>query len=308
MEQSSIDEVVNKLRDDITNGVPDYDFYQYEELHHVSFPHHMLRAELNNFIKLGMDHPGRGWYSLNSQGFRSDEFTTEHDGKHILFAGCSHTFGQGVPLEDLWAKKVYDAISQNEKTSGFFNVSFIGATYIQIVMQLFRYFKKYGDPDVIFVNLPDAYREFSLALRYQFLKGGANEITVSDSGWQEHLNTDYINIISIMQFKYLEQYCKDHNIKLYLFSTTANPNEDKRDWGRIYEIDPRNHIPGFLPFTNSECYEHVFRYQKSHKDSTFKDFLLRAVDDEHFGAAFHDFWYNFIYNRYLKDTLGEKNG
>lgn len=37
-------------------------------------------------------------YSLNSSGQRCDEFKKTHEGKHILFAGCSITFGEGLPI------------------------------------------------------------------------------------------------------------------------------------------------------------------------------------------------------------------
>ena len=40
-------------------------------------------------------------YSFNSNGFRCDNFNIESD-KRILFLGCSHTNGIGLPLEHTW--------------------------------------------------------------------------------------------------------------------------------------------------------------------------------------------------------------
>lgn len=46
-------------------------------------------------------------YNLNSDNFRSDEFIKKHKNKHILFAGCSNTFGEGVEYEKTWAYRLY---------------------------------------------------------------------------------------------------------------------------------------------------------------------------------------------------------
>ena len=51
-------------------------------------------------------------YNLNSDNFRSDEFIKKHKNKHILFAGCSNTFGEGVEYEKTWAYRLYKEISK----------------------------------------------------------------------------------------------------------------------------------------------------------------------------------------------------
>jgi hypothetical protein len=45
-------------------------------------------------------------YQFNSAGFRSDEF--EQQG--IMFLGCSNTCGIGLPVEDMWAYQVANAV------------------------------------------------------------------------------------------------------------------------------------------------------------------------------------------------------
>jgi hypothetical protein len=42
-------------------------------------------------------------YKFNSHGFRCEEFSNEDS---IMFLGCSHTAGIGLPLEDTWAYQV----------------------------------------------------------------------------------------------------------------------------------------------------------------------------------------------------------
>ena len=40
-------------------------------------------------------------YKFNSYGFRADEFDSDHPG--VVFLGCSHTLGIGLPVESTWA-------------------------------------------------------------------------------------------------------------------------------------------------------------------------------------------------------------
>lgn len=46
-------------------------------------------------------------YKFNSHGFRCDEFT---DDDSIMFLGCSHTLGVGLPLEATWAYQTAKAL------------------------------------------------------------------------------------------------------------------------------------------------------------------------------------------------------
>jgi hypothetical protein len=77
---------------------------------------------------------------VNSLGFRSEEFKKVHKGKHILFSGCSNTYGSGLKLNEIWASRVYKNISEKEECSGFFNLSVPGAGINHICFNLFRYF------------------------------------------------------------------------------------------------------------------------------------------------------------------------
>jgi len=43
-------------------------------------------------------------YKFNSHGFRADEFESTDSG--VVFIGCSHTLGVGLPVESTWAHRV----------------------------------------------------------------------------------------------------------------------------------------------------------------------------------------------------------
>ena len=113
---------------------------------------------LSHEKKLGIKEDSEHTYQYNSSGLRCDEFTKNHNGKHILFAGCSETEGMGHKLENTWAHQVYSKISENEKCSGFFNVGVRVLTIAAINRQITNYILEYGKPDLLFINYPDFYR------------------------------------------------------------------------------------------------------------------------------------------------------
>lgn len=110
--------------------------------------------------KLGIPEDDEVIYQYNSSGLRSDEFTKVHEGKHILFAGCSETEGLGHKLENTWAHQVYSKINESEKISGFFNIGVRALSITAINRQIINYIMMYGKPNSLFVNYPDFYRYY----------------------------------------------------------------------------------------------------------------------------------------------------
>ena len=54
-------------------------------------------------------------YSINSCGFRTQEFKKySKNSLKILFAGCSNTFGEGLPLEYTWSQLLIQKIFQKK--------------------------------------------------------------------------------------------------------------------------------------------------------------------------------------------------
>lgn len=299
---------VEEYRRQILDLVGDSDFYDYNRLKHVVPPIPRMLAELKNLRKLGLEHTYDSFYTLNSNGLRSDEFISDHNGKHILFAGCSNTYGQGIPAELVWANKLYKKISETEKVSGYFNIGFIGATTIEVIMQTYLYIEKYGAPDVIFALLPDTHREITKVFKWQFLKemmdqhGKTAQVKIS-----EYLNADHINLVAIFMYNNFYKFCKENGIKLYSLSW-AGPAKDDKLKTYTYEVDPRDHMHGLHEFEWDDLYAHAFEWKDNNKDSIYADFNLIALDDDHYGIGIHDFWYTFMYNKYLEDTKGENNG
>jgi len=246
----------------------------------------------NNKIKyLNED---KSLYYVNNYGFRSDDFINKHNGKHILFAGCSVTFGQGLPLDYVWSKQLYEKIKQKEKVSGFYNLATPAATYFEIITNIFKYIKLFGNPDVIFINFPDQFRD----IRYFTEEKEQNEKT---RFLAFQLSYNFYNI--------LEQYCNSNNIQLFSFSWTqfVFDSEDmiknKRlpvlykktindkfynNFKTFYKIDPKYFLNNFIKCVedNLDCDVLISAYDKTEND------------DAHYGFAYHFSWANFGYDLY----------
>lgn len=90
-------------------------------------------------------------YSLNSYNCRGPEFTSDVD---FIFAGCSQTFGIGVPDDGVWPKFVADKLN-----ASYVNLSMLGPGMEWITDSIYRYVNTFGKPKRgIMVFAPDYYR------------------------------------------------------------------------------------------------------------------------------------------------------
>ena len=85
-------------------------------------------------------------YNLNLLGYRSIEFKKVS----LITAGCSVTYGMGVPLEETWS-----SIFSKKLNKKNVNLAAPGWSSEAIVDNLFKYFYKYGNPKIVAVLFPD---------------------------------------------------------------------------------------------------------------------------------------------------------
>jgi hypothetical protein len=223
----------------------------------------------------------------NSQKFRSDEFTNIHDGKHIVFSGCSNTFGVGLEKEEGWAWKTYKKITENEKCSGFFNLGAGGTGIIHMVINIFKYCKKYGNPDVIFINLSNQNRSFHY---FHNLEGYSLK-------FDDALDMKNIQLHNFQHYFMLEQYCMSNNIKLYSFTWDHAKNKDST--ASSFE---KYNFKTFYDYQGKELQNYLM--SSKNKDV---EYFLKARDNLHQGIGYNDFWSDFIYDKYEKETYDKKN-
>lgn len=120
------------------------------------------RVVEENYRKYFNDSPEPVLGIFNDFGQRCDDFKKDHGDKlHVLYAGCSFTYGEGVPIDLSWSGIVHEYInSYIADTSGYFNVGKGGLNFKRIQNQIMGYIKYSGKPDIIFINLPEIGREF----------------------------------------------------------------------------------------------------------------------------------------------------
>lgn len=247
----------------------------------VQFNKDNLHATLKNLKHLGLD--PKDMYVLNGHGLRSDNFTKKHDGKHVVFAGCSITAGEGLPLEFTWPKIIYNKLSKHEKLSGYFNVAQPGATPIDTIHQVITYCGEFGNPDVIFINLPDIDRE------KRYLKLGA-----------EHIQEETSVATGMQVYGYysrLINFCKARNIVLVPF--TWDNIEVKT---RTKILDLRREFPGLGYVTGDDINPHVFNFKTSYPDHPLKKYFYVALDETHPGIAVHDYYAKLAYDMYEENN------
>lgn len=241
-------------------------------------------------------------YEINSYNFRCDEFTNIHKKKHVLFSGCSNTFGVGLLKEEVWANLVYNKINSTEELSGYFNIGYGGSNIINSILNIFKYCKKFGNPDVIFINLPDFKRFF------EFKKDENVYRTTNNNVFYDNY---YINKLTVYNYYFmLEQYCNSNNIKLFSFTCDylVNPkyyNEDKTE-----KVDSTNNIfkeynfKTFNYINKKNLDDTLFVLKQGHNNKLFDT----ARDPlPHRGYGIHIYWADFIYNKYLKKNKDDNS-
>lgn len=87
-------------------------------------------------------------FIFNNEGHRGNNFKKNID---LLYAGCSLTFGSGLPQEVIWGEMFDKNIEVN-------NLSYRGGSIVNIVNNIFNYINKYEDPKVILCCFPSSDR------------------------------------------------------------------------------------------------------------------------------------------------------
>ena len=164
--------------------------------------------------------------TINTLGYRSPEFCKDTDN---LFAGCSHTWGTGLPYDSMWSNIVASYVG-----SSYSNIGFPGMSVTRIVQMIFSYCREFGNPKNIFVMFPNLDR-FVLPKTVGFLENKNHTYTQicdlqleyetksvlnkakyfkSPLMLEEVITEDIAIWTSLQSIQILEQYCKSSGINL----------------------------------------------------------------------------------------------
>jgi hypothetical protein len=264
-------------------------------------PINPLRVEMG---EIGPD-PAKPYHlKTNRDGYRSDEFKRKHSGKHIVFAGCSETYGQGDELEYAWAHRLYSLIKEEEEVCGFYNLGKCGAGFQDIINIVFDYIKQFSKPDALFIMFPNVNRFTSYLMFEDFPEANgfypvshmAGKATIPTSGTFVDLSGDkrfefegFQDIYAhfILYIKVLDELCKMSGIDFY-WSTwdkdglTGSRFENNRSYSRGYVSNG---------VTEEKLYEEIKKNKK----------LNLVKEDMHKGTAHHKIWADSFFQAYKKN-------
>ena len=196
------------------NVLDDYNFlknkeYGFIETDSEAVWNEILRKKYNNFnnfsIKYYVENPIK--YKLNNFGFRTpDDFNSEDEGN--VFLGCSHTFGIGHHLENVWSYKLNQIIGGK-----FWNLS-IGGTGVTTHFRLLLGFYKELKIKNIFHYAPKY-------PRYEFIENGRPQFYIVNN-YNENWKSKFGDLLTDSLLKD-EQ--KEFNWITYTYAIKAIANE-----------------------------------------------------------------------------------
>jgi hypothetical protein len=233
---------------------------------------------------MGIKYDQRISYFINEQGHRSDLFSKNLTGKHILFGGCSVTFGEGLPYKMNWSGKTYDKISSKEQMHGFNNLSYPGAGIDFIINNVYKYCSEYGNPDLILLYLPE------LARKYHWYSSSYYGMVINgEYRYQPYHNRENAKYFAYYAIKNFELFCKNSNINLIWSTWQQDDLNEYESMGFDNLLVVREHD--------------IFKASKNYHESSDK-YFDKARDGSHPGLAYSDGLSNlFIEEIYEKNYL-----
>lgn len=228
-----LDGYFNFIDDAVLNGPNEYYNFNETTLEYLFFNHLFEAIRGKNFNgpdkrKYWLEDPYE--YKVNKYAFRSEEFVSDAD---FVFAGCSHTYGMGIPEDFIWGVQLAKKLNVD-----YYNLGIPGASVTTIVNNLFAYFRKFGHPKVVIINFPN-FERLMLPVNPKILKPKDKKYekqTLPLNDWyldhsylmekvhptyskKPHNVEDVVSLdvpywMAVQSINLLEQYCEVANIKL----------------------------------------------------------------------------------------------
>lgn len=282
-----------------------------------------LNVEKFNSAGMGIYRRGKlldteNHYRVNRHGYRAEEITGTED---LVFAGCSQTFGMGIPEKMIWGNQTAEEL---ELTST--NISAPGESVYWIVQKIFAYFKEYGHPKIVCCLFPDFYRmssptnkNISVVNNYQDddisvkriqLAGRENlsqrpNFAKKPYDLQEVLPLELPMYLSHNSIVMLEEYCFSNNIKLF-WGTWSNDMSALQELNK--EHDVYRSIITNTDFSSIDCRSPIA--QGCHSDvEEMYDYCFDMGSDEGFGMRHMGVHHHIHYSKmFTKEIMNhEKN-
>jgi hypothetical protein len=225
---------------------------------------HPTSPHLQNYLKNPIT------YSYNNYGFRTmDDFNLNEEGN--VFLGCSHTFGIGHYLENVWSYKLSKEIGGR-----FYNISEPGSG----IMTQYRYLNHFKDK-IKFKNL------------FHFLPNecwGRTELLTVDDRFinvfpTEHMDLGHMNIFNNKQihlFNYIyidliRNICNELDVNYYLITKTWLDIDNINPYHKT--MTPARDLMHYYIEEHSELFDiFYFKYKNNITDNIDNKFLINEID------------------------------
>jgi hypothetical protein len=228
-------------------------------------------------------------YRLNSRGFRSDNFNKDNVSDSILVAGCSNTFGLGLPYDIIWG----NLLSKKTNSKDFYNLGVVAGSIPVIVNNCFSFIEEFGKPKAIFILFPSidrgtVFQDFSTDDSYNkrfMIRTSMNH--TSDSPHDQQNNV-YQKLSLI---KTLEVLCNSLGIP-FLWSIT----EEDCDTLIKQTIKDSSYFKNYISIFNFDAPVKDDQHLKQ-----YKKYWDKSRDGVHLGEQFQRIFSNMLYFYYTKD-------
>lgn len=245
-------------------------------------------------------------YVSNSFGHRSDEFQRlDKEKTNILFAGCSQTFGVGLPIEETWPALVYKWMKENNKDldlGPYQAISFTGGSIEKIVQNIFKYCHLFGNPNIIYFLAPDIDRQTGYGLLDYTDAEKNNDVYFIDHVNVRNVPKEELGSIKISQIMSAEATILRSIYCLRMLEIFCISNNIELIWNTWGPEDKLYRMIDFKKFrSDTELSEKMF-YALEEKQmllpkSKYED---KARDLRHDGYAVQRYFANKMYSWYIE--------
>ena len=210
-------------------------------------------------------------YVFNRDGMRSVEFATK---PNVVAIGCSHTLGQGLPVDLRWSNILEKLLSEHgEFHVG--NISHSGAAIAKGISSFFGMIHKYEyAPQIVICNFPSFERLWFADSSSEFIQdyfpNSWNRLFKAQAPFEfdKIIPLEWCYFTNLDHIKMLEAFCKINNIHLIWSTWSTNLNESDE---LFLAKEFKNYYPDPTRFDWPENYEYLINVDSIEKlDPYFK--------------------------------------
>lgn len=234
-------------------------------------------------------------YKINNYGHRCDDFNVLNKNKtNILFAGCSATFGQGLPDKFRWSRRVYNSLTFDDK-GDFHCLGIMGASVEALVTNIIKYCLEFGNPNIICISFSDFTRETLYDYDADMFRLQNHARYGDEDYWKITVESKDILYRLLVKFKQfyslLEAYCISHGIKLYSTSWDIHTGNfgkslNLKTFKKIKTVKPEDIIKKIYDEPEYSDHQDIFGIgtDKAHPgivpNIMFADFFIEWIEND----------------------------